>query len=50
MAENRSGKCAHAACECLAEQGQKFCSEYCKEAEKSGVMEIRCGCEHAPCR
>jgi hypothetical protein len=50
MAENESGKCAHAVCECLPEQGHKFCSKYCEEAEKSGVMEIGCGCEHAPCR
>lgn len=50
MAENESGKCAHGACECLPEQGHKFCSEYCENAQKSGVMEIGCGCEHAACR
>jgi len=50
MAEQTSGKCAHGACDWSAEQGSKYCSEYCKEAEQSKVMEIGCGCEHAACR
>jgi hypothetical protein len=50
MAEESSAKCAHGACDCVAEEGSKFCGEYCKEAEKSRVMEIGCGCEHAGCR
>ncbi len=51
MAEETSGqKCAHGPCDCRAEEGSTFCSEYCKAAEKSGVMEIGCGCEHAACR
>ena len=50
MAEENSGKCTHPACDCPAEEGSKYCSEYCKEAEASRVMEIGCGCEHAACR
>lgn len=50
MAEENTGKCAHPACDCAPEEGSKYCSEYCKEAEKSRVMEIGCGCEHAGCR
>ena len=50
MAEEATGKCAHGPRDCPAEQGSKFCSEYCKEAEKSRVMEIGCGCEHKGCR
>ena len=49
MADDREGKCAHAVCECAAADG-KYCSEYCRDAEKSGVLEIGCGCEHEPCR
>jgi len=30
--------------------GTKYCSEYCEDAEKTGVLEIGCGCEHDPCR
>ena len=48
MAEK--GKCAHGVCDCNVEGDEKYCSEYCKNAEKSGVLEIGCGCEHAPCR
>jgi hypothetical protein len=48
MAE-ATGKCAHGVCVCAPEEGSKFCSEYCKEAEDSGVMEIGCGCSHQPC-
>jgi len=50
MADDREGKCAHAVCECAAAADSKYCGEYCRDAEKSGVLEIGCGCEHAPCR
>lgn len=49
MAETEN-KCAHAVCDCAAKDGNKFCSEYCEDAEKAAVMEIGCGCEHPPCR
>ena len=49
MADNEN-KCAHAVCSCSTEKGSKYCSEYCEDAEKAGVMEIGCGCEHDPCR
>ena len=50
MAENKEEKCAHGVCECAPAADSKYCSEYCKDAEKSGVTEIGCGCEHPPCR
>jgi len=50
MPKNKETKCAHGVCECFASDESKYCSEYCENAEKSGVMEIGCGCEHAPCR
>jgi len=44
-------KCAHPACTCVVsasgEYGE-YCSEHCKEA--SGQTELRCGCQHLPCR
>ncbi len=49
MAENEKNKCAHPACDCRPEEGSKYCGEYCENAEKSGVMEIGCGCEHDGC-
>jgi hypothetical protein len=48
MAENK--KCAHGVCECRVEGDSKYCSEYCENAERSGVLEIGCGCEHPACR
>src|ERR1044071_1185213 len=50
MADEVSNKCKHGPCDCPAEQGSKYCGEYCKEADKSHVMEIGCGCEHDGCR
>ena len=51
MADNEEKKkCAHPACDCPPEEGSKYCGEYCKNAEKSRVMEIGCSCEHDACR
>jgi hypothetical protein len=44
-------KCAHPACNCIVSaEGKygKYCSEHCKEA--GGETEIRCDCQHGPCR
>ncbi len=50
MADEKQTKCAHATCDCPAAQDSKYCSEYCRDAHRSGVMEIGCGCEHPGCR
>ena len=51
LAENpqtKTGKkCAHPACSCPAEPGDKYCSTYCREIGKK--MEIACNCGHAGC-
>jgi hypothetical protein len=47
MAEKK--KCAHAICDCMVDEGTKYCSEYCEDAVKAGVLEIGCGCEHPAC-
>jgi hypothetical protein len=49
MAEN-SKKCAHGVCDCTTSEDAKYCSEYCEDAEKAGVLEIGCGCEHPACK
>ncbi len=44
-------KCAHPGCNCMVpENGPhgKYCSEHCRVA--AGVAEVRCGCNHPPCR
>jgi len=43
-------KCAHPACECMVEKGQrfgKFCSEHCKEA--GHLTALNCHCMHPEC-
>jgi hypothetical protein len=49
MAEE--SKCAHPACECMVPKHGphgKYCSEHCKEKGQS--IELRCDCQHPPCR
>jgi hypothetical protein len=48
MADN--DKCAHVGCECRVKEDEKYCSEYCENAEDTGVAEIGCGCELNACR
>jgi hypothetical protein len=48
MADER--KCKHGVCDCTVQGDDKYCSEYCEDAEDSKVMEIGCGCGHPPCR
>ena len=43
-------KCAHPACECMVEKGQrfgKFCSEHCKES--GHLTTLNCHCMHPEC-
>ena len=44
-------KCAHPACHCVVTKTGaygKHCSEHCKEA--AATTELRCDCQHLPCR
>ena len=44
-------KCAHPACQCMVEpKGPhgKYCSDHCRQA--GDKIELRCDCQHAPCR
>jgi hypothetical protein len=40
-------KCAHPACNCMAEEDSKYCSTYCHDAGKS--LELACNCGHPGC-
>lgn len=50
MANDQATKCKHPACDCASEADSDYCGEYCRDAEKAGVMEIGCSCEHDGCR
>jgi hypothetical protein len=44
-------KCAHPACQCTVEpKGRfgKYCSDHCRQA--GDKIELRCDCQHPPCR
>jgi hypothetical protein len=41
-------KCAHEPCECTVAEGEKYCSDWCKDAGSEEV-EIACECGHPPC-
>lgn len=40
-------KCAHPACNCMATNDSKYCSEYCHDAKDT--LEIACKCRHPGC-
>ena len=42
-------KCEHTACQCTVSEHERYCSDYCKDAQKVGDTEIQCDCKHAPC-
>ena len=37
MATNQQTKCAHLPCKCVAQPGEKYCGQACKEAGSSEV-------------
>lgn len=43
-------KCAHALCDCQAAPGSDYCGEYCRDAAKTHITDIKCSCEHDNCR
>jgi hypothetical protein len=40
-------KCAHETCQCLARDGQKYCSTFCEDAKN--VTSLQCDCGHPGC-
>lgn len=44
-----NNKCGHDICECPASQNSEYCSDYCRDAEKTDRTEIACNCNHPGC-
>ena len=44
----KTNKCAHPACSCMAREHDKYCSQYCDDA--SETLEISCNCNHPGCK
>jgi hypothetical protein len=40
-------KCAKEGCNCMAEQGKKYCSIQCEDSKK--IMTLKCACGHPDC-
>jgi hypothetical protein len=41
-------KCAHLPCICVPPEGEKYCTQFCKDAG-SEETEIACDCGHPAC-
>jgi len=48
MADKAQNKCAHPSCECVTALGEKYCSQFCKDAGAE-ELEIACDCGHSAC-
>ena len=42
-------KCAHQLCGCGVRDGEKYCSDHCKDAVDQDIIEITCDCGHPGC-
>jgi len=49
MANEQKHVCAHEPCQCAVPAGEKFCSDFCRDAGANEV-EIACECNHPACR
>jgi len=42
-------KCAYAVCACQVSTTEKYCSDYCSDADKVHESEVECDCKHKAC-
>ncbi len=42
-------KCGHEQCKCMVADNEKYCSDYCHDAQSERETELQCDCKHAPC-
>ena len=49
MNTKSQGKCAYSECKCVVGDNEKYCSDYCSDAEDEKETELQCDCKHAPC-
>ena len=48
--DDRARKCKHGNCDCTVAGDDDYCSEYCRDAHKTGITDIACSCKHDACR
>ena len=42
-------KCGYTQCLCTVPEHERYCSDYCKDAQDEREIEIQCDCKHPPC-
>ena len=42
-------KCGYSQCLCTVPEDERYCSDYCQDAEGEKEIEIQCDCKHDPC-
>ncbi len=43
-------KCACDMCSCAVGEGEKYCSDHCRDAVDQDIVEIACDCGHSGCK
>jgi hypothetical protein len=46
---NESTKCGYTQCQCMVSGNDKYCSDYCRDAQSEKEIEIQCDCKHPAC-
>lgn len=41
-------KCAYSECKCMVEDNERYCSDYCSDADDEKESELQCDTKHAP--
>jgi hypothetical protein len=49
MNTQSQGKCAYSRCQCIVGTKEKYCCDYCADADDVQETEIQCDCKHVPC-
>lgn len=52
MSKEIPGQCAHEACQCSVGEGERYCSDHCREADEAGATsaDAGCNCGHPACQ
>jgi len=46
---NENKKCDYSQCQCVVSENEKYCSDYCRDAQGEKEIEIQCDCKHPAC-
>jgi hypothetical protein len=49
MSQDADKKCGYSQCQCMVTAQERYCSDYCKDAQSEKEIEIQCDCKHEAC-